>query len=207
MPTTSARQRAGRSPRLNKARTDLVRCSSPRTSSEHQALVVVPDQASRPALEVAQGRPLATRGQQVAVQSPQARPRRPFRPRPAQPGRGEGRLAPGVGHLALPGRRRSNSFFRPSRTACTQLRVAERAEEGERVLLAVLLAHEQQRQVRRQQEQLAASRCLAGDPSSALSRSPLARLPTWSWFWRQTTKRSPERPSGGAPCLRPRNGL
>ena len=93
----------------------------------------------------------------------------------------------------------SNSFFRPSRTASTSARVAERAEEGERVLLAVLLAHEQERQVGRQQEQPAAeSRCFAGEPSSVFSRSPRARLPTWSWFWRQTTKRSPERPSADA---------
>ncbi len=36
-------------------------------------------------------------------------------------------------------------------------------------------------------------------------RSPSARLPTWSWFWEQTTKRRRSRPAGtGAPQFLPR---
>ena len=35
-------------------------------------------------------------------------------------------------------------------------------------------------------------------------RSPMARLPTWSWFWVQTTNWLPSRPAGDRPCARRR---
>ena len=58
-------------------------------------------------------------------------------------------------------------------------------EELERPLLAVLLALEEQRDVRREQD---AGRRNA--PHAAGSRSPRALLPTWSWFAEQITSRS-----------------
>ena len=41
---------------------------------------------------------------------------------------------------------------------------------------------------------------------SAPLRSPAARLPTWSWFWVQTTNWLPASPAGGRPCTRRRCG-
>ena len=68
--------------------------------------------------------------------------------------------------------------------------------------LAVLLAHEEQRHVRREQKIAAASRTPAGSTSAA-RRSPPARLPTWSWFCTQTTNRSPGTSSAGTPVPPP----
>ena len=42
--------------------------------------------------------------------------------------------------------------------------------------------------------------------TSGGSRSPSARLPTWSWFWSNTTNCSIGRSLAGAPKRRPRNG-
>ena len=52
----------------------------------------------------------------------------------------------------------------------------------------------------------APTRSISGEVSSG-SRSPTARLPTWSWFCRHTTKRQPgvRARSTGRPWLRPRN--
>ena len=41
---------------------------------------------------------------------------------------------------------------------------------------------------------------------SAALRSPSARLPTWSWFWVQTTNRLPGSPAGDRPNTRRRYG-
>ena len=51
----------------------------------------------------------------------------------------------------------------------------------------------------------AASLSWSGE-TSVDSRSPAARLPTWSWFWIATTKRSRGMPVDGAPCRRWRDG-
>lgn len=49
----------------------------------------------------------------------------------------------------------------------------------------------------------------ASPPSSsvAVRRSPVARLPIWSWFWFATTRRCAgiRSVSSGRPCTRPRN--
>ena len=103
-------------------------------------------------------------------------PARAFRPCPGELGRGEGLRALGIGNFRRPtrNRRAANSSRRPRRTASMSAGIAERAEEGKRPLLAVFLAHEQQRHARREQQQ-AARQPLRGGRKDACRSDRLGR--------------------------------
>ena len=83
-------------------------------------------------------------------------------------------------------RPRANSRLRPLRTASASSPL-EIAEKRERLGRAPLLAHEQQRRRRLQQQHRERGRERFGS-ASAVSRSPSGRLPIWSWFCRKLTK-------------------
>ena len=109
------------------------------------------------------------------------------------------------------GRARRRRPSRARRTRRAALGAPRRASSGSGwpvknchgVRRAPLLAHEQHRRERRGQQQRRADRQQAGGEGRG-SRSPVARLPIWSWFCRQTTNRSAgdaaRCPPGGRGC-------
>ena len=100
-------------------------------------------------------------------------------------------------------RRPSRRPARPGRPA--QFGIAVVDEVRERCHFAVLLAHEQQGDVRGTAAPRPPPAAAASVDSSVVSRSPAGRLPIWSWFWAKTTSRSGLIPVDGAPWRRRRN--
>ncbi len=98
----------------------------------------------------------------------------------------------------------ANSRGRPCAHRLDQLRVAVARRSRGTARLAVLLAHEQQRHVRREQHGAAASAAARRPTSVRSAARRAARLPTWSWFCAQTTNRWPAAAPASAPWRRPR---
>ena len=100
----------------------------------------------------------------------------------------------------------ANSAWRPRRTASISAGSPWSTKYGNGLRLAVLLAHEQQREERREQRGRRREPQPVRGRRSSSSRSPIARLPIWSWFWANTTKRCPGSPAADRPKRWSRNG-
>ena len=156
---------------------------------------------------VAECRPVAAGRQQVLIQLPKLRVRRAFRPRPAELGRGEGLGVLRIGNLRSPLERQGGELLAPAAPhRLDERRIVERAEERKGPLLAVFLAHEQQRHARREQQQAARQPLRRRRDDRAQAVAP-ARFPTWSWFCTQTTNRVRSVAPTRLPWRRRRKGL
>ena len=121
---------------------------------------------------------------------------------PVELGAGEGGLGQGVRHRGLRVGEEARELARPAlahRLAEVAVEVAEVLERDRR---PPLLAHEQHGTCGESRRSDWAAWSALGSTSSA-SRSPSARLPIWSWFWRKSTKAKGGRLPEGSPRLLP----
>src|SRR6185437_6558879 len=118
---------------------------------ENRRGVVIGEQASRAVRVVTQRRPAMPRREEIRIETADTGADRSFRPGPTQASGGERRFGLRISHLHT----RRETVVTPATTAniLDQAAIVEGTEEGKRVFLAVFFAHEQQRQVRRQQHQ------------------------------------------------------
>ena len=130
------------------------------------------------------------RGQLAVDARASARPRGDVELGPVELRALEGLRVLRVGHDGrVPAHARANSAIRPSAVALPSSGSGWQVKNCHGVRRRPLLAHEEHRRERAGQGQQRGAARAGRRRATSVIRSPTARLPIWSWFWLQTTRR------------------